>query len=1188
MFGTAKSKRKQLDEWETRLIDCIGDGELLLGELGFGQQDLDEIGQLLADTNFLHLREKRRSIEKTIHFISGQWPLTYALYLVLEGIYSYESGDYWDGPGKRLGLPSNQTNRFGRLFLDTLSHYNLPTFEQSGGLTYVTPILLHGGIPNDFLSKFFDFLWQEEKKHHQISLDAASLLQMWRQEAEEYLCYLPKPVRRFLEYGDLVAVDFVERCLELFDTDSQEEAEALIDLPQRVILAFGQWREERGVATRATAPRIRLQKPVLLIAPYATGVMLYLPVQLFPHRLAPRQLIWHFVDSGRQIPCQMRRVEGGIQFEADEQVAVSPAEKYVVQLEADGDHLQTWTLPGLAEPPVLFFDPYDAYEGDALVDQERFRPGERWLLYPQNYSWKEPGKSQKRYKLPMLGGDWRGYNLEAWQLSPGEMVLQDENGRIHPFTIIHEKSRQRPYLSEESRLPLPTLGADFPLYVGRPPALILYTKQPHRWQVAVRAAGLAQPGGHRQKRLSQLPSTSTPDRNGLRLELAVPELLGETPVGKFEVVVRGPLGQSYHFGLRCIPALEIEGLLQLYLANTNEPAQFQFRCEPSVQIRQNPPQAGVELRLTEDKKQQRRYSITAAPNIMQLNLQLRHDCGVILPLTIPIYRLRWGLWSGNDNIPMQWRTEPSAIYPGASPNGMLWVDVPVVRERPLHVGWQLINADNKILRHVAPGELPVQRRLEWPLTEVTAVWREYRETLCWQLIIQQAEQEESLLVPAFYLLPTLDFGEVAFEWRSEGEQVSLTLLWERSQPGNYQLQLWPLDRPWVHEPITRRLPETAEMFTELRLTTAELPPEAYLAELVPYNPWRSARPQRPKPGALNAFLIKPPGLSQYYTEIDRLREQREASIEQLLALLTHQFYNGQQDELYITNKAIADTAGTMTPNWLVRWADATKLCDSIAYKTVQLKLFLPPMLARLSQEQADTEVVARYFSHLPNNFSKQIALSVLQSGLRFNRLECLQILCGLPLSSVENKNAFQVAMAALLDDVADGALAVNRAASLLCLNQQEAVAWLAQDGGLDAKELLQEMAVQMQLEPSWVSPGMLLDTIYGVIEIEKLRHRITNEIRFCAPFDADCYAEGKLSATPTAVPVRLHLLRNLLSFLRSEPYQCQHCKQLFTSLADFSQHHHSIHPGLEQERKRLKQNSSVAWLRPRLATLEQD
>jgi hypothetical protein len=640
--------------------------------------------------------------------------------------------------------------------------------------------------------------------------------------------------------------------------------------------------------------------------------------------------------------------------------------------------------------------------------------------------------------------------------------------------------------------------------------------------------------------------------------------------------------------LRCIPALEIEGLLQLYLANANEIAQFQFRCEPSVQIRQNPPQAGVELRMSEDNKRQRRYSVTAEPNILQLNLQLRHDCGVILPLTIPIYRLRWGLWSGNEDIPVQWRTEPSAIYPGALPNGMLWVDVPIVRERPLHIGWQLINADNKILRRVAPGELPVQRRLEWPLTEVTAIWREYQETLCWQLVIQRKEQEEPFLVPTFYLLPTPDFGEVDFEWRSEGEHVSLTLLWERSQPGSYQLQLWPLDRSWVREPIIRRLSETAETFTELRLTNTELPPEAYLAELIPYNPWRSARPQRPKPGALNTFLIKPPGLSQYYTEIGRLRDQRQASIEQLLALLTHQFYNGQQDELYITNKAIADKAGTMTPNWLVRWADTTKLCDSIAYKTVQLKLFLPPMLARLSQEQADTDIVARYFSHLPNNFSKQIALPVLQSGLRFNRLECLQTLCGLPLSRVENKNAFQVAMAALLDDVADGALAVNRAVGLLRPNQQVAVAELAQNGGLDARELLQEMAVQIQLEPSWVSPGMLLDSIYGVIAIEKLRQRATNEIRFCAPLDADCYAEGKLSATPKAVPVRLDLRRKLISFLRSEPYQCQHCEQLFPSLADFSRHHHSTHPELEQERKRLKQNSSVAWLRPCLVTIEQD
>jgi hypothetical protein len=238
------------------------------------------------------------------------------------------------------------------------------------------------------------------------------------------------------------------------------------------------------------------------------------------------------------------------------------------------------------------------------------------------------------------------------------------------------------------------------------------------------------------------------------------------------------------------------------------------------------------------------------------------------------------------------------------------------------------------------------------------------------------------------------------------------------------------------------------------------------------------------------------------------------------------------------------------------------------------------MIDRLSQEYSETKTLERYFTHLPSSFLNRIAPWILQSGLRIYRLDCLEALCNLPLSNAENENNFQIAIVALLDDVADGVLSVNRAVQLLHTNQRKAAGWLAQNGGLDAGEILQELAIHTQLAPNWIAPGMLFDSIYGLIEVEKLRHRITNETRFCALLNSDFYAEGQLKAEPSDVPIRLDLRHKLLYFLKSEPYQCQHCNQLLTSLADFSRHHQSFHPELDRVRKRLKQNCLLPWLRP--------
>lgn len=1178
-----ESDRTRLDKRESQLKGQIGEGDLLSGEPGFSRQDLEDIEKLLANTAFLHLREKRYSIEETLHRIEHQWPLTFALFLVLEGVYNYKGGNYWAGPIKVLGIQTNHTDDCGRLFLEILAKFNLPTFEQSGGFTYVTPILLHGGIPNDLLPDFFDFLWKHEARPHRIALDTGSLLQLWRREPELYLTYLPEPVKRFLRDGGSVAEDFVGRCLDLFHTTSLEESTELIDLPGRVLKAFWQWRESKGreIEIRPLRPRVRLQKPVITLAPYTTGIGLYLPPQQFPISEAPQTLTWHLQmdDNARQvIPTIRQCIEGGYHYAAQE-TAVPPARQYTLQLHADGELLYTWILPGLDSPPVLVFAPYDDYQGDALTEQERYRPGERWLLYPQDFEWKRKGQSHKIRDLPRLPGDWRAFKLEVWQLAPGEMALQDGNGRSHAFAVVHEQVHQKPYLAGGNRLPLSIPATDFPLYIGRPPQLVFTARQLCRWRIAVRAAGYSQPSGHRYYRLSQL---TVPQQNDLvQLDLGLPELLGEIPVGEFEIVLRGPLGQSYNRGLRLIPNLEVSGLNRVYLEDVNTPARLQFNCDTSTEVRQNPRQEGVDVQGKGASGGLRQYIIEAQPDIQQLTLQLKHTSGVVIPLTIPVHRLRWGLYHGQADAEIAWRTHPSAIYPGSLLNAELWVDVPIVKEYPVYAGWQLVNPQGEVWREVRPADQPLQRRLRVALGELTAVWRERQETLCWQLVLRLPDRDQPLIIPAFFLLPTLDFGDLVYDWQTDGEQVHLTLLWERTQPGHYQLLLWPLDRPWVQEPVALHWPKTAETIADWLLSQDELPAEAYLAEVTAYNPWQSTQPQRPQPEQSNTVLIKPPELEQHYAEIAHLRDQGKATVEQLLALLAHQSYDNQKEGLYQTNKAIADQRESLSLTWLVRWLDLASGLDKTAHTLAQLRAFDQSIIERLARMPLSEDELDSYFRHLPDEFTERLCARVVQSGLRRPRERCLAKLCRLPLSSAEEEQAFQVAMGALLEDISDATLLPGKAVTWLTANAPSAADYLVENGSHDAAELLHELAIRTDLEPNWIATDRVLSCDLGQIRVEKLRHRKTNELRFCVPLKADYYAEGKLLLPPITISVRLDLSNWILRF-NTTPYQCLHCQQLLSSMAAFAQHHETAHPGEIQSRKRLKRDEKLRWIRPRL------
>ncbi len=1187
MFWDMASNRKKLDQWESRLRQDVGEGDLTIGELGYTQQHLGEIGDLLYGTIFYRLQQGA-SIDVKLRQVFTEWPLTFVLYLVLEGVHHYgAAGLYWHGPKKRLKIGGNHTTPCGQLFLNILAQYNLPTFEQSSGLRYVTPILLHGGIPNRFLEEFFDFLYRYEVQPHRIVIDAQTLVATWRQQVDD-LAGLPKPVSRFLRYGGLVAEDFVARCLDLFRVTTESEIDAL-GLPERVQSAYRTWQEQQTgeIHSRPLRSPIRLQRPVLTVAPYTEGVTLYLPPQQIPSRDAPREMSWRVTAGShtQMIHTNRQRIENSYRYTATTELcSVPPTEEYLVELVADEEPLQEWVLPGLGTLPLMVFDPFDDYEADALDEQERHRSGERWLLYPDTFSLQASGESRRIRQLPQLTEAWRGYCLNVWQLTPGKLTLLDGNDQpAHHFSIIHERRRKQPYLDGGER-PLPGLTHnDFPLYCGHPPALVIHTTQPQRWRVSVRADGNAQPAGYRSFPLSSLSFQRQEQDDSVHLDLADSRLLGCQPIGKFEITVRGLLGHNYTLGLRGVPPITIEGHDTLYLAPPDEPAHLRITCDVATTIRPNPPQAGVVLRELWLSENRREYILTVEAPIPQVTLQLRHEIGIAIPLSIPIQRLRWSLHAGltTDN-ERKWQTQPLSLFPsGLGANAELHVILPLFAGGPeLHIGWRLLDDDGQILREVPPDRKLLQRLVTFPMSEVLGLWREQQEPLRWQLEILVEGQDEPVTVDALYLLPELNLGEVLYEWQETAEKVQLTLFWANSQPRHKELRLWSRDRPWVDTPITLRMPDTDITLAEWQLPKSNLPAGAYLGEIATYNPWASQQPQRPDPAQPNTTLIESPGVAQHYSEIARLRDQGEADAEQLLALFVHQFYNGQQVEFHNTNKTLADQRESLSLAWLVRWAETTRKLDSTAYNLTRIRMFDQLVVDRLAQSDFPDDKLERYFQHLRvDKPLERLHLWVLQSGLRAApRKRCLELLCSLSL----DKAAFHTVMATLLEEVDDASLLLSEAVTLLKNNHQDAAEYLAVQGSQDAAELLRELTRQAHLAVSWIWPQITLDTSVGPIIIHSLRDRHTGQARYCAPLSGDCYADGSLQLSPFTVSVRLDLYNCLLHFNTHNPYQCQCCQQLFSDISGYVQHHESMHAGQSQARSRLKQNEKLEWIRPQL------
>ena len=95
--------RNTLVDWETILRRQVGGGDVLLGQLPLGEPpyneaDMNRLGNLLARMFFGY------RIGEALKKVEGKYPLSFALYLVLMGIYNYQSGTYWPFVDDQLGF----------------------------------------------------------------------------------------------------------------------------------------------------------------------------------------------------------------------------------------------------------------------------------------------------------------------------------------------------------------------------------------------------------------------------------------------------------------------------------------------------------------------------------------------------------------------------------------------------------------------------------------------------------------------------------------------------------------------------------------------------------------------------------------------------------------------------------------------------------------------------------------------------------------------------------------------------------------------------------------------------------------------------------------------------------------------------------------------------------------------------
>ncbi|MEW6047498.1 MAG: hypothetical protein AB1609_13620 [Bacillota bacterium] len=234
---------RNLGESEARIRDFVTThGVNLLGEIPLSEED---VAWLDAQVRVCFQHDARLGTQSLIH----ETPLSFATFLVWQGIRGYRDGDYWSTVHTATGVPEvAYQSGWGHGFLKTLAKYHLLTPADDPGFAYVGPILLHGGVPDSCLAEYFrEVCWKflvsqgltQEK-------EVTVALAQWRQDAERV-----NAVRRELQAVEN-EISECQRLLKLCDTYIQRR-ETLIRLrKQAKLLAEASRMYEEVAQLRAT------------------------------------------------------------------------------------------------------------------------------------------------------------------------------------------------------------------------------------------------------------------------------------------------------------------------------------------------------------------------------------------------------------------------------------------------------------------------------------------------------------------------------------------------------------------------------------------------------------------------------------------------------------------------------------------------------------------------------------------------------------------------------------------------------------------------------------------------------------------------------------------------------------------------------------------------------------------------
>lgn len=718
-----------------------------------------------------------------------------AFFLACEGVYCYESGGFWTN----LSVPIDGAAeaRVRQAWESAVASLGLESFAHvlllESSRRFVTPILLHGGIPEsqsrEFAGQVVACVWEGQ-------VDAEDMVvSLLRRHDSRAGGYLSSSAARLLRYGGDFAYDLVRRMIGRAVGDDASTVVGslplyLADHVEEQVLAAA----EEGTARKPAMPR-----PSVWVERHSPeGPFLRLP---------------DLSGMGGRWRVGTRPVGRG-----GRELGLAPDQcPWPVRLEdSAGRDVGGTVFAGSPSAAIFVFNS----AGRLMASQDRIGGPDALVAVPASVTLTDnAGCAIGSGNAPLpLGGAWEGWRLLDLDVAAlSEVQVVDELGQKARLPVVQPPPK--PALVGE--VAAGALGpGGCPIYSAVPQVEVpeRINGQPigaKRWTIRWTACGDS-PGGPRYL-------TSLTESGGRYfLADAIDAAPGEVLCGDVEVF--GPLGSDFSERIAVIPGFDSE--------IPNRPAA---------------PDATVEVPLKADCGLAVAGQPMSRPYMAVFNggvRSLRIEAGGV-PMTIEIPRIEWAITEGRDIDDIAYRCELAELTGAESLAGLR------VHGRwgaPASAAMELIGGSDTRMRVAAPDGVS---RWTFPANSFsTTVSQSLWEDMTLRLVVGDTAADVAYLKARYEPGPV----EVIESAPDEGGGVSLAAVWDENAPFHgRRLRLWPVSRPW-EPPAEAEIPDDEN--GEFCGPVADARPGPQLVEIAMGGKWRPMVRPHPN-AASRALLAGP-------------------------------------------------------------------------------------------------------------------------------------------------------------------------------------------------------------------------------------------------------------------------------------------------------------------------------------------